>query len=91
MTLPQSWRKRRLRVPPGVHLYFADVDDSDRSWVGAIPVTGIRRTIRDCQTAHVSEETIEAAIRDALARGLIRTIDGVSLSVAQPRRRGTSS
>jgi len=30
LTLPNTWRSRRLRVPEGVVLHYGDVADSDR-------------------------------------------------------------
>ena len=35
LTLPAAWHARRLRVPDGVVLHYADVDDTERTWVGA--------------------------------------------------------
>ena len=71
LTLPADWAKRRLRVPKGVLLHHADVPKSQRVDIGAIPVTSVFRTIRDCVDSHVSPELIEGATRRALARGLI--------------------
>jgi len=71
VTLPASWSRRRLRIPQGVVLHFADVNAAERSWVGAVPVTSPGRTLRDCERARVSPETIEKASRDAVARGLV--------------------
>jgi len=70
LTLPQSWKSRRLRVPQGVVLHFFDVTDDDRSWVGAVQVTSARRTIIDCAIAGVSPLIVEQAIDDGLHRGL---------------------
>lgn len=41
LTLPASWCRRRLRVPRGLVLYFADIDDGDRSSFDAAQVTGV--------------------------------------------------
>ncbi len=71
LTLPASSAKRRLRVPKGVVLYHEDVPKKERVQVGAIPVTNVRRTLIDCARAHVSLEFIEAALRQARARGFI--------------------
>jgi predicted transcriptional regulator of viral defense system len=32
ITLPTSWRKRRLRVPEGVEIHYADVSENERTW-----------------------------------------------------------
>ena len=45
LTLPLTWRQRRLRVPKGLVLHYADVPLQDRSWNGAVPVTSTRRTL----------------------------------------------
>src|SRR5439155_558602 len=37
MTLPASWRQRRVRVPGGLIVHFADVPDSERSVWGPVP------------------------------------------------------
>jgi predicted transcriptional regulator of viral defense system len=71
LTLPSSWAKRRLRVPKGVVLYHDDVPKKERVERGAIPMTNVCRTLIDCANAHVSGEFIEAALRQALARGFI--------------------
>jgi hypothetical protein len=34
LTVPTSWRGRRLKVPSIVHLHHADVPDGARSWSG---------------------------------------------------------
>jgi predicted transcriptional regulator of viral defense system len=72
MTLPTSWARRRLRVPANVVLAFRDIDDTDRTWVGAVPVTQPLATLRDCKHADVSPEFIHAGAADAVARGLLR-------------------
>lgn len=71
LTLPADWAKRRLRVPKGVLIHHADVPKSDRIEIGAVPVTNPFRTLCDCVVAHVSPELIDAAIKQARARGLI--------------------
>ena len=71
MTLPESWRARRLRVPADITLYFADVPEDERTWFGSVPVTHPRRTIEDCVKSHVSPEVIHKAIEDSVKRGLI--------------------
>jgi len=70
LTLPASWARRRLRVPPGVRLYYADVKKADRAWVSGVPVTSPVRTVIDCMAAHVSPEFIRAARKQLLRRGL---------------------
>jgi len=47
------------------------VPKKERLQLGAIPVTGVRRTLLDCVNSHVSLEFIEAALRQARTRGFI--------------------
>ena len=71
LTLPASWRARRLRVPKGVVLHHADVSPSDRAWMGGVPMTSARRTLADCAHASLSPELLRQAARQALVRGLV--------------------
>lgn len=71
MTLPPSWKKRRLQVPDGVVLHYEEVAQQERRWFGAIPATSPLRTLRDCATAHLSPELLRDATHDALERGLV--------------------
>jgi predicted transcriptional regulator of viral defense system len=70
LTLPLTWRHRRLRVPQGLVLHYADVPLQDRSWNGAVPVTSIRRTLNDCALEGFSPDLLRQATKQALARGL---------------------
>ena len=70
LTLPASWARRRLVVPEGLRLHFADVADAQRARVGPVPVTTPIRTVRDCQSAHLPPDLVAQAVRDGLARGL---------------------
>ena len=75
LTLPAAWQRRRLRVPEGLVLHHADVDASDRTWIGAVPVTSPRRTLLDCVRAHVSPDLLGQAWQQAVARGLVARND----------------
>jgi predicted transcriptional regulator of viral defense system len=70
LTLPASWRGRRLRVPPGILLDHADVPAADRAWVGPIPVTSPRRSLVDC-ARDAPPDLLQQAARQALRRGLV--------------------
>ena len=70
LTLPAIWRARRLKVPPLVHLHYADISKAERTWAGPVPVTTPLRTISDCVEEHVQPDLLEQAIRDGLRRGL---------------------
>lgn len=84
LTLPAVWAKRRFRVPKGVLLHHEDIPKNERIEIGAVPVTNALRTLLDCVDAHVSPELIEAAVRQARARGLLGR-DGAK--AVQARRR----
>ena len=70
LTLPASWKSRRLQVPAGVVLHFADLDDADRAWAGAVQVTTPARTVVDCAEAGVAPGLVKQAIDEGLHRGL---------------------
>lgn len=71
LTLPLKWRQRRLRVPDGLVLHYADVPSQDRSWNGAVPVTSTRRTLNDCAFEGLSPDLLRQATKQALTRGLV--------------------
>ncbi len=81
LTLPASWARRRLLVPEGVRLHFADVGEGERAWVGPVRVTTPIRTIRDCQAAQVAPDLVAQAVRDGLSRGLFARADVLGLDV----------
>lgn len=70
-TLPAGWTQRRLRVPRGVQLHFADVGDHERAWVGAVPVTAVARTLLDCAAGRVAPDLVRDALEAAVRRGLV--------------------
>lgn len=82
LTLPAAWRRRRLRTPPGVILYHADVATFERSWHGAVPVTSPLRTLTDCAVAHLARDLLQQAVEQAIARGLLTTADVVEIGRA---------
>jgi predicted transcriptional regulator of viral defense system len=75
LTLPASWRERRLRVPKGLVLHFAEVAEADRSWVGPVPITAPGRTLTDCLQASVAPDLMQQAVRQATHRGLLSSED----------------
>lgn len=70
LTVPTSWRGRRIKVPTIVRLHHADVPDADRTWSGSVPVTKPLRTLAHCVADHVQPDLIAQAVRDGLRRGL---------------------
>ncbi|AKF87444.1 Transcriptional regulator, AbiEi antitoxin, Type IV TA system [Myxococcus fulvus] len=75
LTLPTTWKQRRLRVPPGVVIHHAALDDAERTWPAAVPVTSPLRTLTDCASAQLAPDLLQQAIAQALERGLIRKSD----------------
>lgn len=71
LTLPSAWRQRRLRVPKGLALHYADVPDKERTWVGAVPVTSTRRTLVDSASSGLTPDLLRQAASQALTRGLV--------------------
>ena len=71
LTVPLSWKTRRLRIPEGLVLHYGDFAASEKTWVGSIPVTAARRALSDCVDARVSPEIVGKALSDALRRGLV--------------------
>ncbi len=71
LTLPSEWRSRRFRVPAGVVLHHADVPADERSWFGAVPVTGPARSLNDCAREAMSPDLLRQAAEQALRRGLV--------------------
>lgn len=70
LTLPLSWKPRRLRVPAGVVRHHADVPAAERSWIGVVPITAPARTLNDCAAAGLSPELLQQGAQQALRRGL---------------------
>ncbi len=79
LTLPAGWRRRRLRVPSGLVLHFADIGDPDRASFAAVPVTTPLRTLRDCIEADVAPSLVQQAILQARRRGLITAAEEARL------------
>lgn len=69
LTVPASWKSRRMKYPPGLRPHFADVPDPERAWFGAVPITTPLRTVVDCYADHVPPDLVEQAVRDGVRRG----------------------
>ena len=71
VTVPATWRRRRLKVPARVVLHYADITDGEQTWSGSVPITSPRRTLLDCAADRVQPDLVEQAHAQALRRGLI--------------------
>lgn len=88
MTIPVSWRRRRLRVPAGLVLHYADVTDIERTGYSAVSITTPRRTLQDCIEAHISPDLMRQAVLQARRRGLISEKDSAELNASLDRASG---
>jgi predicted transcriptional regulator of viral defense system len=86
ITVPASWRHRRLRVPSGLVLHYDDIAAVDRVGFSAVQITTPIRTLRDCLEANVAPELMRQAIGQARRRGLISEEDGSELNVSLDRK-----
>jgi predicted transcriptional regulator of viral defense system len=82
LTVPSDWSRRRLRVPQGVVLAYADVPKEDRAWVGSVQVTAVRRTLADSMEAGVAPDLVEQAFQQAGDRGLVSKVELARLTRA---------
>jgi predicted transcriptional regulator of viral defense system len=71
LTLPQAWRTRRLRIPKGIQIAYADLAPDDWQWFGAVPITAPRRSLNDCAAAALAPDLLRQAAASALRRGLV--------------------
>ncbi len=80
LTLPTADARRRLRVPEGVRVHHAEVEDSERVWVHHVPVTSPQRTLLDCAALPLAPDLLAQAIDEAAARGLVSPTDSASIN-----------
>lgn len=71
LTLPINWRGRRLRTPPNLALFYADLQPQERALYGCFTVTSVKRTLKDCRDVGVSPEWLLKAEETAIRRGLM--------------------
>jgi predicted transcriptional regulator of viral defense system len=71
LTLPLSFRKRRLRLPPGSTIYYADVPPAEQCLFGPLALTTPLRTLVDCVLSEVDPVLVEQAIKHAVRRKLV--------------------
>lgn len=71
LTLPTTWKTRAIHIPEDAAIYYSDIPDRDRVWIGPVPVTSVRRTLSDCLHSSVAPELVAQASVQAAERGLI--------------------
>jgi predicted transcriptional regulator of viral defense system len=85
MTVPSAWSARRLRLPTGLVLHFADIPKKARTWVGPVPVTTPLRTVADCVSAYVADDLVRQAVQQGVRRGLFDRAE-VNAALLRARR-----
>lgn len=75
MTVPASWSKRRLRLPRGIVLHFADLPKTAMTWIGPVPLTAPLRTVADCAASDVAEDLVRQAVQQGVRRKLFSRAD----------------
>src|SRR5262249_24761331 len=45
ISLPLAWRARKLKPPPNARVRYNDIPERDREWIGAVPVSNVRRAL----------------------------------------------
>jgi hypothetical protein len=84
MTVPAAWRHRRLKVPEGLVLHYADLDESELRHAAVVPFTAPKRTIDDCIADHLSPDLVHQSVVQARRRGLISRDEGAEFLAAHP-------
>lgn len=69
LSVPLSWRHRRLRLPPGLVLHYGLPDETELDWYGAVRLTKPVQTLRDCAEDDLSPDLLLQAIERGLAEG----------------------
>jgi len=90
ITVPLDWKKRTVLVPKGVVLHYGNIPTDDRGWIGALPVTTVRRTLLDCLHGTLSPELVAQAFQQAAARGLIHIEESVTAANVNSWRQKTA-
>lgn len=80
MTMPIAWRHRRLRVPQGLVLHYADLSEAEQTGYSAVHITAPGRTLRDCIDANVDPDLLRQAVTQAQRRGLISKSEEAQLN-----------
>lgn len=90
MTAPSAWSKRRLRLPKGLVLYFADLPKAAITWLGPVPLTTPLRTVVDCASADVADDLVRQAVQQGVRRGLFERAE-VNTALRRARRERDAS
>lgn len=89
LTMPPAWSRRRLRVPAGVVLHYADLPTDTIAWHGPIPLTAPLRTLADCAADWVSTDLLDQAVTQGVRRGLFTRTEA-RRALGSAKRRGAA-
>lgn len=84
MTVPTAWHHRRLKVPEGLVLHYADLDENELRHAATVPFTTPSRTLNDCIAEHFAPDLVLQAVVQARRRGLISRDEEAELVAALP-------
>jgi len=70
VTLPSTWKGRRLRIPDGIVLHYDELGPLERAALGPVPLTTVTRTLVDLARAHFRPDLLRSAALEAIHRGL---------------------
>lgn len=90
ITVPMTWKRRTIRIPTGTVVHHEDLPESDRGWLGALPVTTVHRTLLDCLHGTLAPDLVEQAFMQAGSRGLIDPKEIVTAPIVQLWRKKTA-
>ncbi len=85
MTVPSAWSMRRLRIPKGLVLHFAEIPKKALTWLGPVPLTTPLRTVADCTSAEVADDLVRQAVQQGVRRGLFERAE-VNAALRRARR-----
>jgi predicted transcriptional regulator of viral defense system len=86
MTVPELWRRRRLRVPRGLLLHYRDVEKKEIDWHGPVAITAPLSTVVDV-TVDGDPALAEQAAAQAVER---RMFSGEDLRRELARRKASA-
>jgi hypothetical protein len=70
LTLPQTWRRLRVRAPAGVVLHYWNVDESFRVGCAPLPFTDLDQSLLEAAAQSTEPELVESAFVRVLEREL---------------------
>lgn len=80
ITLPKGYRIRRRDIPERFKVHHADLTDQEVRQVEGVPVTTVKRTLRDCHATHLGSRLLRQAIEDARREGYVTPEESEALS-----------